>query len=87
MAEHQFFTVEATATTINVRGALAIYCGDAPRHNEDGSTTYSLRAPLLIMPPDMWADAEGVAAKVADLLNAHAHLFFDAPMPPPQGDA
>ena len=79
MTDHQYFTVEPTACTIPKRGALAIYCGDAPRRNEaEGTTSYSLRGPLLIIPPDMWGDPEGIAEKVARVLNDNASLFFDS---------
>ena len=77
MTDHKYFTVENTACTIPERGALAIVCGDAPRRNEaEGTTSYSLRGPILIMPPDMWNDPEGPAAKVARILNENAHVFF-----------
>ena len=76
---HEYFTVEHTACTIPKRGALAIVCGDAPRRNvEAGTTSYSLRGPLFVIPPDMWDDAEEVARKVAKLLNDNAHLFFSS---------
>lgn len=79
MSNHQYFTVEPTTCTIPERGALAIYCGDAPRRNDtDGTTSHSLRGPLLIMPPGMWAEAEKVAQKVAKVMNENAHLFFDS---------
>ena len=82
MAEHQYFTVEHTACTIPERGALAIYYGDAPRRNEaDGTTSHSLRGPLLIIPRDMWAASDEIAAKVARVLNDNAHLFFDSAAP------
>lgn len=78
MAEHQYFTVDATACTIPERGALAIYCGDRPKRHDDGTTSHSLRGPLLVLPPDMWGDPEGIMAKVAKVLNDNAHLFFDS---------
>lgn len=82
-AEHDYFSVEGTALTIPKRGALAIYCGDAPRRNEEeGTTSFSLRGPLLLMPQEMWDDPEGTMAKIAKVLNDNAHLFFDsAPKP------
>ncbi|HLS19465.1 MAG TPA: hypothetical protein VK090_06620 [Paracoccaceae bacterium] len=77
--EHQYFTVEETVLTITKPGALAIYCGDAPRRNErDGTTAHSMRGPLLIMPQDFWGDPEEIAGKVAKLLNDNAHLFFSS---------
>ena len=79
MTDHQYFAAEPTSCTIHKRGALAIYCGDAPRRNEaEGTTSYSLRGPLLIIPPDMWGDQEGIAEKVAKVLNDNASLFFDS---------
>ena len=82
VTDHQYFTVESTACTIPKRGALAIYCGDAPRRNEaEKTTSYSLRGPLLIIPPDIWDDPEGTAAKVASVLNENAHLFFSSAKP------
>jgi hypothetical protein len=73
-----YFTVEQTSTLISKRGALAIFAGDKTRKTADGRTVHSLRAPLLILPPDMFKDEEAVARKIADLLNQHAHLFFDS---------
>ena len=79
MTDHQYFTAEPTACTIPKRGALAIYCGDAPRRNEaEGTTSYGLRGPMLIIPPGMWRDPEGIAEKVAKVLNDNASLFFDS---------
>lgn len=75
---HEYFSVETTSCTIRKGGALAIYCGDAPRKNDDGTTSHSLRGPLLIMPHEMWNDPETVAGKVARVLNENAHLFFDS---------
>ena len=76
MADRDYFTVDPTSCTIPKRGALAIYCGDKPRRNADGSTTHSLRAPLLIMPQEMWHDPEETMLKVAAVLNQHASVFF-----------
>lgn len=78
MNDDDYFTVEDTALTIPKRGAMAIYCGDKPRKNPDGTISHSMRAPLLIMPPDMFNDADGVMRKVAQVLNDNAHLFFDS---------
>ena len=79
MTDHQYFTAEPTACTIPKRGALAIYCGDASRRNEaEGTISYSLRGPLLIIQPGMWGDPEGIAEKVAKVLNDNASLFFDS---------
>lgn len=76
---HEYFTVEVTACTIPKRGAMAIVCGDAPRRNvEEGTTSYSLRGPLLVMPDGMWSDAEETLQKVAKVLNDNAHLFFSS---------
>ena len=33
---------------------------------------------VLIIPPDMWGDPEGIAEKVAKVLNDNASLFFDS---------
>lgn len=79
--KHEYFSVETTALTIPKRGAVAVYAGAAPRKHADGSTSHSLRGPLLIIPPDMWADPDGIAAKVARVLNDNAHLFFDSAAP------
>lgn len=75
MSEHHYFTVEPTALTIPERGALAIYCGDAPRKTETG-TSRSLRAPLLVMPPELFTDADETMAKVASVLNDNAGKFY-----------
>lgn len=84
-AEHAYFSVEPTAATIPKRGSLAIYCGDAPRRNADGSTSFSLRAPLLIMPPGMFSDAEVTMQEVADVLNENWRRFFPS-TPVARGD-
>ncbi len=78
MADRDYFTVQETSLTIPRSGALAIFAGDKPRKNADGSTSHSLRGPLLLMPQEMWSDAEETIAKVAKLLNDNAHLFFDS---------
>lgn len=78
MADREYFTVTTTACTIERRGAKAIYAGDKPRKNADGSTTLSLRGPLLIMPSDMWSDEDVLLQKIADLLNEHSDRFFDS---------
>lgn len=76
---HRYFTVEETAAVIQKRGALAIYCGDAPRRDdEEGTTIHPLRAPLLIMPPDMFSEPEETLAKVAAVLNENAGCFFSS---------
>ena len=74
--KHQYFTVDGTALTIPKRGANAIYCGDAPRKNTDGTTSHSLRAPLLIMPPDMFSSEVETLEMIAQALNENASLFY-----------
>lgn len=78
MADFPYFTAERTALTIPDRGCVAIYCGDAPTRHDDGTTSYKLRAPLLIIPNGMFDDEDGIAAKVAAILNRHAGEFFDS---------
>lgn len=74
-----YFTVETTALTIPKRGAMAIYAGDKPRKDADGRvTSFSMRTPLLLMPEGMFQDEAALIQKIADLLNANAHLFFDS---------
>lgn len=73
-----YFTVESTALTISKRGALAIYCGDKPRKNDNGTTSISMRAPLLLLPPDMFTEENEALRKICALLNENAHLFFDS---------
>lgn len=41
-------------------------------------TIFSMRAPLLLMPPGMFKDEDEVLRKIVDLLNANAALFFDS---------
>ncbi|RHZ96495.1 hypothetical protein D1114_07240 [Cereibacter sphaeroides] len=80
-AEGKYFTVAPTACTIRTLGALAIYCGDVARKNPDGSTSISLRAPLLLMPPEMFRNPQETMATVARVLNENAHLFFESAKP------
>ncbi len=83
MVAENYFTVETTSLTIPKRGAKAIYAGDKPRKNADGTTSFSMRAPLLLMPEGMFKDEDEVLRKVADLLNANAAIFFDSAKPTP----
>lgn len=76
---HAYFTVESTACTIPKRGAMAIYCGDAPKLDDEGRvTSFSLRAPLLIMPPDFFSDEEETLRKVVGVLNKNAGFFYSS---------
>lgn len=77
MAE-EYFTAAPTACTIPRRGAMAIYCGEKDRINEQGQRVMSLRGPLLLMPPEMWTDGEETMQRIARLLNDNAALFFDS---------
>ena len=78
MDDTDYFTVEGTACVIQKRGAMAIYCGDKTKHNADGTRSFSLRGPLLLMPPDMWSDGDETLRLIVKLLNDNAHLFFDS---------
>ena len=81
----QYFTVEQTSYTIREGGAWAIFAGDAPRDNGDGTRSYSLRGPLLLMPPDMWSEDSEIMGKVAAALNDRAADFFESAKPPTGG--
>lgn len=76
MADHKYFTVETTSLTLRKSGSLAIYCGDASRRNADGSTSHSLRAPLAIIPPELFDDEDEMATTIAEVLNENAHRFY-----------
>ena len=76
MADRKYFTVESTSLTIRKSGSLAIYCGDRPRRNADGSTSHSLRAPMAIIPPELFDDEEERAETLAEVLNENAHRFY-----------
>lgn len=79
MTAHKYFTVEPTSLTIPEDGALAIFCGDAPRLDETGRpVAFSLRMPILILPPGVWKNPEAVAEDVARVLNESAHVFFSS---------
>ena len=78
MADHKYFTVEKTSLTLRKPGCLAIYCGDSPRRNADGSTNHSLRAPMAIIPNEMFDDEEGMAGMIADVLNENAHRLYNS---------
>lgn len=78
MMDSDYFTVEKTALTIPKRGAKAIYAGEKTRKNADGTTSYSMRAPLLLMPSGMFYDEDAVLQKIVDLLNANASAFFES---------
>lgn len=74
---HTYFEVDSTNADIPRRGQrIAVLAGDAPvRNEENGTTSYSMRFPILIM-SDLVSEPEGVAEKVAELLNKNAHMFF-----------
>ena len=77
-----YFNVESTSLTIQHRGALAIYAGEKSRRNPDGTISIFMRAPLLVLPPDMFTDGEAVLDRICKLLNDNAHLFFDSAKAP-----
>lgn len=74
--DHAYFTVDGTSYTISRPGALAVYCGDAPKKNEDGTTSHSMRGPLLLMDTEMWKDGREVIEKIAEVLDENAGRFF-----------
>ena len=76
MADHRYFTVETTSLTHLPHLATAIYCGDGPRRNADGSNTHLLRFPMAIIPPEMFDDEEEMAETLAEVLNENAHRFY-----------
>jgi hypothetical protein len=72
---HQCFTVSTTAYLRNLDPAdeqevYAVHYEDPPRRNEDGTTSYSMIAPTLIVSAYM-AEPEKIANRVAALLNTH----------------
>lgn len=76
MTDHKYFTVETTSLTLRKSGSLAIYCGDSPRRNADGSTNHSLRAPMAIIPPELFDEEEEMATTIGEVLNENAHRFY-----------
>ncbi len=72
---HQCFTVSTTAYLRNIdpendREVYAVHYEAAPRRNADGTTTYSMIAPTLIVSAYM-SEPKKIAIRVAELLNAH----------------
>ncbi len=86
--EREYFEAQTTALLIDKRGAWAIYCGEKPTRNEEtGTISFSMRAPLLIMPNNgMWANEEETMQKIARILNEHAGEFFSSALPETSGD-
>lgn len=75
MSEHQCFTVSTTAYLHNSRpdrdqDVIAVYYEAPPRKNGNGTTSYSMIAPVLVV-TDYMADPEGIAQRVAEILNQH----------------
>ncbi|AJR24529.1 hypothetical protein [Sphingobium sp. YBL2] len=75
MSEHQCFTVSTTAYLHNSRpdrdqDVFAVHYEAPPRKNGNGTTSYSLIAPVLVV-TDYMADPEGIAQRVAEILNQH----------------
>ena len=75
--KHQYFSVLPTSCVAPAKDRLAIYAGDAPRRNEDGTTSMQLRAPVVIM-AGYHDDQEGIAEMIAEVLNENAHRFFES---------
>lgn len=73
---HVYFTVSGTAYLRNLdrddlRGDhIAVHYQAAPVHNDNGSTSFSLNMPVLITSLYL-ADRQGVAERVAKILNKH----------------
>jgi hypothetical protein len=75
VTEHQCFTVSTTAYMRNFdpeQGSevFAVHYQKPPRKNDDGSTSFGLNFPTLIVSAYM-AEPEKVAQRVADILNQH----------------
>lgn len=76
MEEHQRFTVSTTAYLRNLEPddlndeVFAVHYQAPPRQNANGSTSISMRFPTLLVAGYV-EDAQGVADKVARILNEH----------------
>lgn len=75
-ARHECFTVDSTAYLRNLdradraRRCVAIHYQPPPVANGNGSTSISLRAPILIV--SLWLEEpDEIAARVARILNDH----------------
>ena len=72
---HQCFSVSTTAYLRNFdpedeQEVFAVHYEAPPRRNENGTTSYSMILPTLIVSAYM-AEPEKIANRVAELLNAH----------------
>lgn len=75
MSDHQCFSVSATAYMHNFNReadgeVYAVHYEGAPRKNEDGTTSFSMIMPALIVSGYI-AEPEKIAQRVADILNKH----------------
>lgn len=90
----KYFEVQFTAyrdKRPRTADVVAIYAGEKPRKNENGTTSMSLRFPALIV-SEYTADGKEFGEKVAELLEENAHRFFssaantEAELKSPKGD-
>lgn len=78
-AKHTAWTVSSTAYLRNLepedldRECIAIHHQNAPKRNESGGTTLSVKCPALIV--SLYYDPREVADRVAAILNAHWDTF------------
>ena len=80
MSEHTVWTVDSTAYLRNLdredmeSECIAIHYQSPPKRNENGTTSHSLRYPLLVVSLYVGQPRE-VADRVAAILNAHWDTF------------
>lgn len=77
MTKHEYFTVGFAATLGAPEDGLCIFAGDAPQDHEDGSRSFSLRVPA-VMITDLIQDRPHIAATVAEILNENAGRLFQS---------
>jgi hypothetical protein len=73
--KHEYFTVGNASRLAYPEDGLCIFGGEAPTRHDDGSTSYSLRAPVVIISSIIEHRPE-LADIIAEVLNENAHRFF-----------
>ena|SRR5688572_20702115 len=77
MKEHKYFSIGYASHIANPKDGMCIFAGEAPTRNDNGSTSFSLRAPMVLI-SEVVGDRYEIAKTVEAVLNENAHRFFSS---------
>jgi hypothetical protein len=75
--KHEYFKVGNASSLAHPKDGLCIFAGDAPVRHDDGTTSFSLRAPIVTI-SSIINDREQIAEVIAEILNENAHRLFSS---------